>query len=208
MYHLLEARSGHSFGFIFVSLKTMHTVGVRWMCFEWRHRWWVIENIGTQDVNFFIGHTASVWILLTAKEMSPTVRDTATHCSSICAREARNLLLYVWEIHNQHSPKSALGLFTGLKQCIYIHFILAWVYRDHLSSSLRARSWGKIELQPVGFPPPVLSHLYSEGLFYPPEAGVIHFESCNRDFNTQRKRLLALRCWMRVFRVSVSTHRN
>lgn len=106
--------SSNCFRFTFVCPKAEHTVGVQWMLFGWRHKWWLTANTGAQDVNFFIGRTASVCILLTAKEMSPTVSNTATHCSSICAREARNLLLYMWEIHNRHSQRHALGLFTGL----------------------------------------------------------------------------------------------
>lgn len=114
--------SSNCFIFIFLSPRAGYTVGVHWMLFGWKLKWWLIAKTGTQDVNFFIGHTASVRILLTAKEMSPTVRNTATHCSSICAREARNLLLYVWEIHNQHSQRSALGFFSGLPIMYYIHF--------------------------------------------------------------------------------------
>ena len=138
------------------------------MVFGWRHRWWVVETRGTWDVNFFIGHTASVWILLTVKEMSPTVRDTATHCSSICAREARNLLLYVWEIHNQHSQRNAFAL-TGLQQCIYIHFILPWVYRGHLPLPFfGARSWGKIITPVCCFPSPCAFSLIIWGPFSSP----------------------------------------
>lgn len=169
MYRFLEASSSHCFGFIFVSPKTKHTVGIQWMLFGWRHRWWVIENIGTQDVNFFIGHTASVWILLTAKEMSPTVRDTATHCSSICARKARNLLLYVWEIHNQHSQRNTLGLFIGLQQYIYVHFILAWVHGDHLSlPAFGARSQDRILTPTCWFPSPCAFSFVLWGSFSSP----------------------------------------
>ena len=63
----------------------------------------------TQDVNLFVGHTASVRILLIAKEMSPTVGDAAAHCSNICASETRNLLLYVWGSCNQHRQRNALS---------------------------------------------------------------------------------------------------
>lgn len=53
------------------------------------------SQYGTQDVDFFIGHTASVRILLTdCKGNVTNCQRQATHCSSICAREARNLLLY------------------------------------------------------------------------------------------------------------------
>lgn len=98
------------------------------MCFGWRYKWWLTANMGLRMLISSLDTQPlyeSCW--LTAKEMSPTVRDTATHCSSICAREARNLLLYAWEIHNQHSQRNALGFFTGLQQCIYTCFFLSWV---------------------------------------------------------------------------------
>lgn len=188
MYYLLKGPSCHCFGFIFVSFKTEHTVGIQRMLFGWRHRWWVIENWGTQDVNFFIGHTASVGILLTAKEMSPTVRDTATHCSSICAREARNLLLYVWEIHNQHRHRNALPL-TGLQQCIHVRFILPWVTGDESLPLLcfGGRSDGQNYNSIL-----LVSHLlcfltdYLRAFFFP-QVWVIHFKSCNRNFSTLRE---------------------
>lgn len=145
VHALSPLERSNCFRFILVLPRTEHTIGGPWLFFGRRHKWWLIVNIRTQDVNFFIGHTASVRILLTAKEMSPTVSDTATHCSSICAGEARNLLLHVWEIHNQHSQRNTLGLPTGLQQHIYTHFILAWVYKDRLSlCSFGAMSWSRI----------------------------------------------------------------
>jgi hypothetical protein len=118
--------------------------------------------------------TASIRILLTAKEMSPTVRATATHCSNICAREDRNLLLYVWEIYNQHSQRNALGFFTG-PQCIYIHFILLGIYKEHESACfLVARSW--LELQGVDSLPLCISTCSLEAFFFLQD-WVTHFEA-------------------------------
>lgn len=102
--------------------------------------------MGTQDVDFFIGHTASVRILLT--DCKGNVTNCQRHSNTLhkhMCQGRQKLVIVCVRNPNQHSQRNALGLFTGTLTMYLYTFHPLVSLQDPLSlCSLRARSWGRI----------------------------------------------------------------
>lgn len=126
MCHLLEGAGTASDPSLF-SLGWAHSrcsMNVFWMEVQMMTN----SQYGTQDVDFFVGHTASVRILLTDCKGNVTncQRHSNTLLKHMC-QGSQKLVIVCMRNHNQHSQRNSLGFFTGLQQCIYMCFLLSWV---------------------------------------------------------------------------------
>lgn len=124
------------------------------------------SQYGTQDVDFFIGHTASVRILLTDCKGNVTncQRHSNTLLKHMC-QGSQKLVIVCMRNHNQHSQRNSPGFFTGLQQCIYMCFLLSWVDKV-------LRSWGRIITLAWWYSSPCASLLVLQGFFLP--TGLTH----------------------------------